>query len=326
MSEQSSLPKTLIEAVEYFSNLDNAHNFAVLMRWPDGNVSCPVCKASEVSFISTRRTWQCLACKKQFSVKLGTIFEDSPIAMGKWLVAIWFIANSRNGISSHEMARHLGVTQKTAWFLLHRIRRAMQTGTIEKFTGTVEVDETFVGGKAKNMHKHKREEAVKGRGGSGKAIVVGILERKKGEDDISRIRFKVVKNADQETLHGLIHSHVETGSEVFTDAHKAYRGLSDYQHAYVDHALAYVDGRIGTNGVENFWNLLDRSLHGTYTFCLPHHLLRYVTEHEFRFNNRKLSDRDRFLQAVRQVTGKRLTYEELTTSHLQFLLPKQTAP
>ena len=311
-----TLPTTLLEAVEYFKNEDVAHDFVVGLRWSDG-VKCPTCGSEELYYLSTRKLWKCKnkACAdfgKQFSVKKGTIFEDSPIKLGKWLPAIWMIANNKNGKSSYELARDLGVTQKTAWFMLHRIRLAMQTGTFEKLSGEVEADETFVGGLGKNMHKEQRAKKIKGRGAAGKAVVMGLLERK-GE-----VRAKVVPDTTKGTLHNEVRKHVEAGSSLFTDSFPAYEGLSkDYLHEMVDHAVAYANGKVHTNGIENFWSLLKRSVKGTYVSVDPQHLTRYVDEQAFRFNSRKGKDCERFKEVLGGVEGRRLTYEELTGERIE---------
>jgi transposase-like protein len=230
--------------------------------------------------------------------------EDSAIGLDKWMCAIWFIANAKNGISSYEIHRALGVTQKTAWFLLHRIRLAMQEGTIDKLSGTVEADETYIGGKARNMHKDKRK--VKGRGAVGKAIVMGLLERG------GKVRTKVLKDTKKKTLHKEVKESVQTGSNLFTDAFKSYTGLSEeYVHKFVDHAVSYVEGHVHTNGLENFWALLKRTIGGTYVSVEPFHLFRYLDEQSFRFNERKGTDADRFLRVASSITGKRLTYKGL---------------
>ncbi len=251
--------------------------------------------------------WECKGCHKQFSVKLGTIFEESRLGMDKWFAAIWMLLNAKNGISSCELARSLGVTQKTAWFMLHRIRLIVHNGTIEKkLSGIVEVDETYIGGKARNMHKDKKEFKIKGRGGSGKAIVMGLLERH-GE-----VRTKVVGDIKRETLQDQIEFHVESGAEVHTDELKSYEGLpAEYIHNVVNHAETYVNGHVSTNGIENFWSLLKRSIEGTYTSCEAFHLFRYLDEQCFRFNTRKLDDVERFEKAMGKVEGKRLTYRRL---------------
>lgn len=308
MKHEDNFPKTLLEAIKYFSDLDTANTFMTQLRWPEG-VTCPHCQGKAVSYLSTRRKWKCMnkECHKQFSVKVGTIMEDSSIGLDKWLAAIWMIANCKNGISSYEIHRALGVTQKTAWFLLHRIRLAMQTGTFEKLSGTVEVDETFIGGLSRNMHKKDRERKITGTGGSGKVIVMGLLERH-GE-----VRTKVICDRSQETMHGEVKCHVESGSEVMTDAHRSYQGLdAEYVHQFIDHAETYVRDNVHTNGIENFWSLLKRGIKGTYVSVEPFHLFRYLDEQTFRFNTRKGKDADRFVQTVKQIAGKRLTYEELT--------------
>jgi transposase-like protein len=305
METNNNFPKTLQEAIKYFADPDTCVTFMAMLRWPDG-VTCPICEGTAVSYLSTRRLWKCKACKKQFSVKVGTVMEDSPIGLDKWLCAIWLIANAKNGISSCEIHRALGVTQKSAWFLLHRIRLAMQNGTFEKFTGQVEVDETYIGGLARNMHRDKRGK-LGGTGGSGKVAVMGLLERN------GKVRAKVLGDTKQHTLQGEVREHVESGAELFTDAHRSYFGLkADYIHQVIDHAEKYVDGQIHTNGIENFWSLLKRGIKGTYVSVEPFHLFRYLDEQTFRFNTRKGKDADRFIQTVKQVAGKRLTYDELT--------------
>lgn len=311
MEHGANFPKTLQEAIKFFADPDTCVTFMAQLRWPEG-VTCPDCNGKAVSYLSTRRMWKCMnkACHKQFSVKRGTIMEDSAISLDKWLAAIWLIANAKNGISSYEIHRALGVTQKSAWFLLHRIRLAMQTGTFEKMSGTVEADETFIGGLSRNMHKHAREAKITGPGGCGKAIVFGLLER---HGDGSKVRTKVIFNRSQETLQGEMRRNVEAGSEVYTDAHRSYLGLSaEYVHQFTDHAEEYVRGNVHTNGIENFWSLLKRSIKGTYVSVEPFHLFRYLDEQAFRFNERRGKDADRFAEAVKRAVGRRLTYEELT--------------
>lgn len=314
MEHEAKFPKTLQDAIKYFSDLDTCTTFMAQIRWADG-VTCPYCESKAVSYLTTRRKWKCMnkACHKQFSVKVGTVMEDSPIGLDKWLAAVWMITNAKNGISSCEIARALGITQKSAWFLLHRIRLAMQSGTFEKLSGQVEVDETYIGGLARNMHRDRRAKSIKGTGGAGKAAVMGLLERN------GKVRAKVIADSSRETLHGEVRSHVEAGAELFTDGHKGYHGLhADYIHQVIDHAEKYVDGQIHTNGIENFWSLLKRGIKGTYVSVEPFHLFRYLDEQSFRFNARKGKDADRFVEAVGSITGKRLTYDELIgkkTSH-----------
>jgi transposase-like protein len=298
-------PQNLLEAVRYFSDLDVATEFVANLRWPSGPV-CPKCGGVEHSYLTTRRIWKCKACKKQFSVKVGTIFEDSALGLDKWLPAVWLIANSKNGISSHELGRALGTTQKSAWFMLHRIRLAMQTGSFEKFSGTVEVDETYIGGKARNMHKRVRKQKITGSGTKDKTAVLGMIERG------GLVRAHVVGDTTRRTLQGHVREVVAPGAAVFTDALKSYSGLdSDYDHRVVDHAETYVDGQVHTNYMENFWALLKRGLHGTYISVEPFHLFRYLDERVFTFNLRDLTDLGRFEMVMRACVGRRLTYAEL---------------
>lgn len=305
--EPGPLPETLADLIIYLSDPDRCIQYAATARWPDGIV-CPRCGLIEAHiYIRTRRMWECKGCRKQFSVKVGTIFEESRLGMEKWFAGIWMLLNAKNGISSCELSRSLGVTQKTAWFMLQRIRMIVHNGTIEKkLSGIVEVDETYIGGKARNMHKDKKKLKIKGRGGTGKAIVQGLLERH-GE-----VRTQVVGNIKKKTLQDQIEFHVEPGSEVHTDELKSYNGLSkEYVHNVVNHAETYVVGHVYTNGIENFWSLLKRSIEGTYTSCEAFHLFRYLDEQCFRFNNRKLDDAGRFEKAMTGVADKRLTYRQL---------------
>lgn len=237
MKESNKLPKTLQQAIIRFSDESECINFVASLRWPDGVAVCPRCESTESSFLSTRNVWKCKECKKQFSVKLGTIFEGSPIGLNKWLVAVWLIANCKNGVSSYELHRAIDVTQKTAWFMLHRIRLAMEAGSIEKLSGDVECDETFIGGLAKNMHKAKREQKIKGRGSNTKTAVFGALERK------GRVLARVIHKTDKAVLQGLVKEQVESGSNLFTDDWKAYQGLdAEYIHEVINHSLEYVRG------------------------------------------------------------------------------------
>jgi transposase-like protein len=315
MDTETRLPETLTEAIRFFSDPDVCLAFVANLRWP-GGVTCPRCGSGEHSFLSTRRVWKCKGCKKQFSVKVGTIFEDSPLGLDKWLPALWMVVNCKNGISSYEMARALGVTQKSAWFMNHRIRLAVQEGTFEPMSGEVEVDETFIGGRARNMHKGRREQKITGTGGAGKTAVMGLLERH-GADGHSKVRAKVVPNVRRKTLSPEVREQVAEGSEVFTDALKSYADLGDaYQHQVIDHAESYVRGKVHTNGLENFWSLLKRSIKGTYVSVEPFHLFRYLDEQTFRFNTRKVKDGARFLHAAAGIIGKRLTYKALTGSEV----------
>jgi hypothetical protein len=310
-------PKTLQAAIEHFSNPDNCLKTLVARRWPDGVVVCPTCGSTEVRFLSTRRLWECKGkhTRKQFSIKVGTIFEDSPLGLDKWLCAMWLIVNCKNGISSYEVGRDLGVSQKSAWHMLHRIRLAMQDDlTGGKLGGEIEIDETFIGGKARNMHKSdKRRKNLKGGGSAGKAIVLGILERET-EDKPKRVRATIIPDRTKTVMQENVKPHVESGSQIYSDEAGSYwRMDGEYAHEIINHAEEYVRGNVHTNGLENFWSLLKRSIGGSYVSVEPFHLFRYVDEQAFRYNNRKdMNDSDRFDLAVRQIVGKRLTWAEVT--------------
>lgn len=302
-------PKTLIEAVRYFSDPAACNDYMRSIKWPSGKIVCPKCGNESCHELATRPgKLKCnkASCQKQFSYKVGTIFEDSPLGLDKWFVAVWAIANCKNGISSHELARALGVTQKTAWFMLHRIRKAMETDTFSKLGGEVEADETYVGGKAKNMHASRRAEVIEGRGPVNKTAVQGILQRD-GE-----VRTFVVPNPDGAHLQANILRHVDRRASVFTDAATAYEGLGRaYLHQTIDHVRNYVRGTVHTNGIENFWSLFKRSIKGTYVKVAPFHLHRYASEQGYRFNFRKITDGGRFDALMHRVLGKRLTYRQL---------------
>jgi transposase-like protein len=302
----ADFPTTLQDAIVYFGDPDKAFAAAVALRWPDG-ITCPRCGSKEHSFISTRKIWFCKGCKRQFTVKVGSIFEDSPMGMDKWMFATWLICSCKNGISSCEVARHLGITQKSAWFMDHRIRTAMQSGSFNKLSGQVEADEAFIGGKARNMHAPERKRRITGTGGKDKTPVMGILERG------GKVRTKIVDNTKKKTLQKEIRERVLAGSALFTDALKSYEGLDEYQHEVVDHAIEYVRGEVHTNGLENFWSLVKRGLAGTYVSVEPFHLSRYLDEQVFRYNNRKgMNDAERFATVMGNVSGKRLTWDRLT--------------
>lgn len=307
-------PRTLIEAVRYFADPDASLEYMVQSRWPNG-VACPTCGSVEVTFLKTRRLWKCKAVhpKQQFSAKVGTIFEDSPIPLDKWLSTMWLIANAKNGVSSYEIARSIGVTQKSAWFMLHRIRLAMQSDGFDKMDGEVEVDETWIGGKARNMHPARRERVRgKSHGFIGKTAVFGLLERH-GPDGHSRVRAKVVRTNRRSALFPIIRDNVESAAEVMSDAHPAYSALTKegFAHEFVDHAETYVRGKVHTNGLENFWSLLKRAIRGTYVNVEPFHLFRYLDEESFRYNNRKTFDANRFERVASGIVGKRVMYKDL---------------
>jgi transposase-like protein len=307
-------PKSLQEAIVYFSNPDNCISYLAAKRWPNG-VVCPICGSESVSaFNSTRKTWKCAKHhpKREFSVKVGSLCEDSAISLDKWLTAIWLVTNCKNGISSCEIASHLKVTQKTAWFMMHRIRLALQDESFGKLSGHVEVDETFIGGKARNMHLDKRERRITGTGGKDKTIVFGALERG------GKVRTLVLGDRKRAALETAVKTHVEAGSALYSDALQSYDRLAqEYAHNVIDHAERYVDGQVHTNGLENFWSLLKRGISGTYVSVEPFHLFRYLDEQMFRYNHRKDGDRkttpaERFSMAVSKLFGKRLTFAELT--------------
>jgi transposase-like protein len=304
-------PKTLRDAVRYFADEQICVDTIAKLRWPDGPV-CPKCGNKDHYYLASQLRWKCKECYKQFSVKVGTIFEDSPIALDKWLIALWMLVNCKNGISSYEVGRDLGITQKSAWFVLHRLRLALQTGSMEKLGGHgkhIEADETFIGGAARFMHPERRKRMITERGVKDKTAVMGILERG-GE-----VRAMVVPFRRKHHLQAEIRAHVKAKSAIYTDALLSYQGLKhqDFAHQVIDHAEKYVDGQVHTNGLENFWSLVKRGLKGTYISVEPFHLFRYLDEQVYRYNKRKLAnDGERFKVALSQIAGKRLTYAEVT--------------
>ena len=324
-------PHTLQQAIVYFSDPARVFQYALSLRWPDGLVTCPRCGSEKHSFVKTRRLWHCKGCKKQFTLKVGTIFEDSPITLDKWMTAMWMLANCRNGVSSYEIHRTIGVTQKTAWFMLHRIREAMKNDKSMEFGsadgGEVEADEAYVGAKAKNMHYSRKLKIQQAQNlvpayknstrYAGKTPVMGLFDRASRQ-----VRAKVIPNVKRETLQNEIMENVAKGSAVYTDQAIAYETLkSRYIHETVNHIDNYVRGSVHTNCLENFWSLMKRNLAGTYVAVEPFHLDRYLDEQMFRFNNRQnMTDTMRFEKAMSGVFGKRLTLEALTgvgaaTSH-----------
>jgi transposase-like protein len=318
VTAQLETPQTLQAAIEFFSDPDRCHAYMVQMRWPDGVVTCPICNEPNPRYLANQRRFECRKKhpKRQFSAKVGTIFEDSPIPLKSWLLAVWQIVNCKNGISSYELARAIGVTQKTAWFMNHRIRLAMQGEDGGTLNGEVEVDETYIGGKARNMNRQKRERVLAGRGRksawAGKVAVLGLLQRH-SERGKSRVRTVPVETIRAYRLHGEVAKNVEDGATVYTDALKSYDRLDlYYQHKVIDHAETYVDGQVHTNGLENYWALLKRTIRGTYVSVEPFHLFRYLDEQAFRFNERGDNDGSRFEKTLRHVTGRRITFDALT--------------
>ena len=304
--EADQLPQSLQEAVLYFSDIDRAHKFATKLGWPKG-IECPRCQSKEHSYISTRRFWFCKGCKRQFTVKVASIFEDSPLGMDKWMLAVWLIVTCKNGISSYEIASHLGITQKSAWHLMHRVRKAMSSGSFSKLSGEIEADETFIGGKARNMHVEKRMRRITGTGSKDKVPVLGMMERG------GKVRTMVVPNRKKAALQSEVRKHVEAGSALYTDALLSYEGLAgEYAHKVVDHAVQYVDGKVHTNSMENFWSLLKRMISGTYVSVEPYHLHRYLDEQALRFNERKMTAAEKFAAVMANVGGKQLTWDQVT--------------
>jgi transposase-like protein len=316
-------PKTLQQAIVFFGDPDRCFEYAKNLRFPDGKVVCPRCNSEKNSFVKTRRLWFCYGCKKQFTIKVNTIMEDSPIGLDKWMTAFWLLANAKNGISSHELGRTIGVTQTTAWFMLQRIREVMKGDKSYKFGGSeggpVESDETFIGPNPYKMHRSRKLRLQRGRGQGNrygyvdKTAVFGVLDR-----ELRQVRAKVVPDVKRETLQNAILDNVEHGSTVYTDAGVGFDHLRrNFVHEVVNHAQEYVRGQVHTQSLENFWSLLKRTLRGTYVAVEPFHLDRYINEQVFRFNNRatkgnRLDDSDRFTLAMSQVLGHRLTYNELT--------------
>jgi len=313
MRKLTKEPQTLMEAIQYYTNELRCVEFLSQLKWKatGGERCCPRCGSTNITCMRTRPTFLCKerGCKKQFSIKVGTVMECSKLPITKWVPAIWLIVNNKNGISSYELHRGIGVTQQTAWFMLHRIRESISNGSLSKMSGTVEVDETGVGGLAKNMHKSRKEKFMVNKSVRGnQTSVIGILERN-GE-----VRAKVVRDRAKATLVREIVKNVDPDAILYTDSASYYKKLNELfgNHKMVDHeAKEYVRDNIWTNGIENFWTLLKRTVKGTYIQISPYHLNSYVTEQAFRYNTRKETDAERFERAVGHIFGKRLTYKQL---------------
>jgi hypothetical protein len=320
MKAKSDFPETLQEAITYFADKEKAFAYITKVRWPDGVIRCPRCGSTKHSFIKTRYLWTCSECKdkKQFTPRIGTILEDSAIPYGKWICAFWMVANCKNGISSYEVGRDLGVTQRTGWFMLQRIRLALQNGTIVKLGGTVEVDESYIGADAKRQNaKQKARRKYKGQGQWNRSAVQGLLERgeRSKHGKASRVVLKHVSDVKRITLDKNVRDYVLKGSQIMTDEHPGYSKLgNEFEHKVINHAVAYAQGKVHVNGLENFWSLLKRAIRGTYVNVEPFHLFRYLDEQAFRFNERKdkAGDQGRFIKAIAGIVGKRLTWNKLT--------------
>lgn len=313
--------KTLQQAIRYFKDEQTCIDTVAALRWPDGIPTCSKCVGKDHYYLATQKRWKCKKCGRQFSVKVGTIFEDSPIPLDKWLTALWLIVNCKNGVSSYEIARDLGITQKSAWFMLQRLRLALKDRSFKKLGGgnadsVVETDETWIGGKVQNMHKTKKTKYMLDTRGKdfNKTIVQGFLDR-----DVRKVRAKVIPNVKRETLQKEVLAAVKYGTKVHTDEAYGYNLLHyRFIHEVVNHSEQYVNGQIHTQGIENFWALLKRTLKGTYVAVEPFHLDRYLDEQVFRYNNRKddagnkMNDADRFNAALPGIAGRRLTYKEVT--------------
>lgn len=301
----------MIEAVRQFADPQVAHDFFVQLRWPNG-VACPRmgCGSAEVAYLAKQRRWYCNECKRQFTAKLGTIFEDSPIGFDKWLPAFWLIASNRNGISSHELGRALHVTQRTAWFMLQRIRLAMEDDAFDFLKGTVEADETYIGGKWENRSNRERmSRTSKSQWADSKTPVFGIVERK------GRVRAWKVPNLTHKTLLPKLRASIHPDATLYTDSATLYTHINEFflTHSSVNHTLReYVRGEVHTNNIESFWAVLKRTIGGTYTHVSPRHLDRYLAEQVFRFDERRNTDGPRFAKAAKGADGKRLTYKALT--------------
>jgi len=305
-------PNSLQAAIIHFSNYENCHKFMVELRWPDGKVTCPTCGSEKVVWIAKTRQWKCYGkhSHAKFSLKTGTIFEDSPLPLSKWLPCAWLILNCKNGVSSYEIHRDLKVTQKTAWFMLSRLRLAMQDDlTGGTLNGEIEVDESFIGGKIRNMHKSRKR--IVQRHGSrmgNKSVVFGMLERRTG-----KVRATVIPDRKCDSIQNEVLGNIERGATIISDEFaNSWEMPKKYVHQMVNHLETYVNGNVHTQGIENFWSLLKRGLGGTYVSVEPFHLFRYVDEQCFRFNNRRVTDAERFEMGMAQIVGRRLTYKQLT--------------
>ena len=297
--------ESLYEMLEAFPDEDSCVRHLEAVRWPLG-VICPLCGESRKIYKLKRGfRFRCADCGKDFSVRKGTIFEESRLPLRKWFVAAWLMSTHRKGIPSTQLAREIGVTQKTAWFMLGRLREVAGEMTDHggPMDGTVEVDETFLGGKDRNKHAHQRSGQ---RGTSGKQAVIGVRERN------GRVKAKAIANRTREELHGFIRDNVAAGATVYTDDWRAYRGMPEYRHSSVNHSIGqYVRGQAHTNGIESFWALLKRGYVGTFHHFTWKHLHRYLREFEARWDLNGCSSAGRVDHLLSYSTGLRLTYKDL---------------
>jgi transposase-like protein len=308
-------PRTLMAAMAYFSDADTCEQYLASIRWPDHQPICPKCGKANAVKLQTRNVYQCKerGCRRQFRLKAGTIFEDSPLPLQKWFVAGWMLATCRNGISSYELARTIGVKQLSAWHMLHRLREVIKPGGNRKLCGVVESDESFVGGLLKNMHRHKRRHIKRtnivwgNQYGANRTIVHAFLERG-GE-----VRARVIPRIVHSEMQAHARKHIEPGTNIYTDAHQVYKGLEkDFEHQWVSHMYEYVRGNVHTNGLECFFSCLRRTIRGTYVAVDPEHLEAYCDEQAYRYTYRKDGEWERFDRLMHRVVGKRLMYSELT--------------
>ena len=306
MSHGAQQFDSLLELVQAFPTEQHAIDHLRTLRWgvDDERAYCPHCGSTRVMHFADNRNHKCHDCRKRFSIKVGTIFQDSKISLVKWFMAIWLITSHKKGIASTQLAKDIKVTQKTAWFMLHRLRHAAETKSFQApLDGDVEVDETYIGGKSKNMHAKDR----KARKQYDKATVMGVKQRN-GE-----LRTQHVPAATRDVLQGTVRDNVAPGSRVHTDGDVKYRGLSaDYNHAYVNHAAGeYVREGVHTNSIESVWALFKRQLTGTHHWVSKKHLQAYLNEMTWRMNRREMDEGVRVNDLLKHVDG-RLTYKALT--------------